>query len=149
MNPCHWLQTDRTVRFGETDAAGVMHFHHLLRWCHEAYEESLQTFGASVEELFPLPGHTPAVALPLIHCSADYRLPLICGDHLSILLLPQQLDPCTFEVRYDFRRDDRTVARGLTRHRSIDAVSRDRCDLPAVMVRWLARSGSAQQPPEG
>ena len=39
----------RSVRFGETDAdqgaAGVMHFQQLLRWCHEAYEESLERFG--------------------------------------------------------------------------------------------------------
>jgi hypothetical protein len=38
MRPDDWLLLCRTVRFGETDAAGVMHFHQLLRWCHEAYE---------------------------------------------------------------------------------------------------------------
>ena len=37
-----WLQLHRVVRFGDTDAAGVMHFHQLLRWCHEAWEESLE-----------------------------------------------------------------------------------------------------------
>ena len=30
-----WLELRRVVRFGDTDAAGVMHFHQLLRWCHE------------------------------------------------------------------------------------------------------------------
>ncbi|MGA0279943.1 MAG: thioesterase family protein, partial [Vulcanococcus sp.] len=45
MNPNSWLMLCRSVRFGETDAAGVMHFQQLLRWCHEAYEESLERFG--------------------------------------------------------------------------------------------------------
>jgi 1,4-dihydroxy-2-naphthoyl-CoA hydrolase len=69
----YWLLLCRTVRFGDTDAAGVMHFHHLLRWCHEAYEESLELYGLPAAEIFPTPGHIPAIALPLVHCSADFR----------------------------------------------------------------------------
>ena len=38
MQPPAWLQLHRKVRFGDTDAAGVMHFHQLLRWSHEAWE---------------------------------------------------------------------------------------------------------------
>ncbi|MEY3545364.1 MAG: hypothetical protein RLZZ247_1521, partial [Cyanobacteriota bacterium] len=34
MNPESWLLLCRTVRFGDTDAAGVMHFPQLLHWCH-------------------------------------------------------------------------------------------------------------------
>ena len=64
MASSHWLQIERTVRFGDTDAAGVMHFHQLLRWCHEAYEESLARYGISAEEIFPRPGQPLAVALP-------------------------------------------------------------------------------------
>jgi hypothetical protein len=33
-----------------------MHFHQLLRWCHEAYEESLEKFGIAATEIFPTPG---------------------------------------------------------------------------------------------
>jgi 1,4-dihydroxy-2-naphthoyl-CoA hydrolase len=45
MKSSDFLLLCRSVRFGDTDAAGVMHFHQLLRWCHEAYEESLEIFG--------------------------------------------------------------------------------------------------------
>ena len=38
----NWLHLNRIVRFGETDAAGVMHFYKLLGWCHESWEASLQ-----------------------------------------------------------------------------------------------------------
>ncbi|KKZ12242.1 MAG: hypothetical protein TE42_05280 [Candidatus Synechococcus spongiarum SP3] len=43
-----WLVIRRTVRFGETDPAGVVHFHYLLHWRHEAYEESLARFGVAI-----------------------------------------------------------------------------------------------------
>ena len=80
MNPADWLLLCRTVRFGDTDAAGVMHFHQLLRWCHEAYVESLERFGIPAAEIFLRPGNIPAVALPIVHCEADYLRPLPSGD---------------------------------------------------------------------
>ena len=141
-----WLLLQRTVRFGDTDAAGVMHFHQLLRWCHEAYEESLEQFGVPASVVFPTPNGAVAVALPIIHCSADFLRPLVCGDSLAVRLVPLRLDPGRFEVSYAFHRgsgDNREVARGLTRHLSIDTGSRRRCPLPAPIERWLQESSLA------
>ena len=103
MHPDDWLLLCRSVRFGDTDAAGVMHFHELLRWCHEAYEESLERFGVTAAEVFPAPGRNLEVALPIVHCEADYRRPLVCGDPLTIRLAPRRLDPCCFEVEFAFQ----------------------------------------------
>ena len=141
-NPCPWLQLQRTVRFGDTDAAGVMHFHQLLRWCHEAYEESLQRFGISAAELFPRPGRTLPVALPIVHCSADFFAPIACGDALKIELIPDQLEAGCFEVSYLFQAKDaqepsRLLARGLTCHRAISLPGRQRCEVPAILQAWL------------
>lgn len=147
MDSTRWLQLQRTVRFGETDAAGVMHFHQLLRWCHEAYEESLERFGIPAHAIFPAPlwaqesGPAPLVALPILHCSADFRRPLICGARLAIQLEPRRLDPGCFEVRYRFQCDGATVATGLTRHLAITSDSRERCPLPEAINRWLEASG--------
>ena len=128
------------MRFGDTDAAGVMHFHQLLRWCHEAYEESLERFGLVASEMFPSPGHTPDVALPIGHCSADYRRPLQVGDPLAIRLEPLRLDPGSFEIRFVFQCEGDEVARALTRHLAIDPLSRKRCSLPEPIQRWLEAS---------
>ena len=141
MTPESWLLLCRTVRFGDTDAAGVMHFHHLLRWCHEAYEESLERFGIAAAEVFPAPGRSLAVALPIVHCEADFRRPLICGDPLAIALSPLRLDPGSFEVAYRFSRDGDEVARALTRHLAIESDGRSRCSLPPPLQRWLEASG--------
>ncbi|MCX5952571.1 MAG: thioesterase family protein [Cyanobacteria bacterium] len=138
---CPWLQLQRTVRFGDTDAAGVMHFHQLLRWCHEGYEESLQRFGIAPAALFPTPQHKPEVALPIVHCRADFRRPLVVGDELGVVLTPTRLDPSGFEVAYRFVLADEEVARGLTRHLAINATNRQRCPLPDAIQRWLEAAG--------
>ena len=135
-----WLDLHRRVRFGDTDAAGVMHFHQLLRWCHEAYEESLEHFGVAAAEVFPTPGSLLEVALPIVHCSADYFRPLVCGDAITIRLEPVRLDLGSFEVRYRFERQGEEVARGLTRHLAIENPSRRRCGLPTAINRWLEAS---------
>lgn len=157
MESPHWLRLERRVRFGDTDAAGVIQFHQLLRWCHEAYEESLERFGISAAEIFPRPqwamdqppgqpatldttGAPPSIALPIVHCSADYRRPLVCGDCLAISLEPRLLDPGSFEVIYLFTCDGQAAARGLTRHRAITVSTRQACALPAGISTWLAAS---------
>jgi 1,4-dihydroxy-2-naphthoyl-CoA hydrolase len=142
--PSTWLQLQRCVRFGDTDAAGVMHFHQLLRWCHEAYEESLERFGLPAASVFPRPewaGESPAVALPIVYCQAEFRRPLLTGDQLLISLRPEALGPEGFEVSYSFEREGQPVAQGLTRHWAIAAALRQRCALPEGIRRWLEASG--------
>ncbi len=166
LDPSSWLLLQRSVRFGDTDAAGVMHFHQLLRWCHEAYEESLERFGIAAAAVFPTPGAAPAVALPIVRCSAEFRRPLVCGDRLTIRLEPRRLDPGRFEVRYQFclgaggpapasepgagaetgAGASQEVAQGLTDHLAIAAATRRRCDLPEPIARWLEASGLGQGP---
>jgi 1,4-dihydroxy-2-naphthoyl-CoA hydrolase len=138
-DPSSWLTLHRTVRFGDTDAAGVMHFHQLLRWCHEAYEESLERFGIPAAEVFPSPTAILEVALPIVHSSAEYLQPLVCGDRLIILLQPQRLRADSFEVWYEFSSDNprKVVARAITRHRAINSATRKACELPHTICRWL------------
>ena len=140
MNPSSWLEFHRRVRFGDTDAAGVVYFAHLLRWCHEGYEESLERFGVAAAEVFPTPGSLLEVALPIVHCSADYFRPLVCGDAITIRLEPVRLDLGSFEVRYRFERQGEEVARGLTRHLAIENPRRRRCGLQPAINRWLEAS---------
>jgi 1,4-dihydroxy-2-naphthoyl-CoA hydrolase len=149
-DPADWLVLRRLVRFGDTDAAGVMHFHQLLRWCHEAWEESLERFGIPAAEIFPTPVATPARALPVVHCDADYWRPLVCGAPLTIRLEPQRLEPSSFEVVYRFhgegRGEGRDVARARLRHVAIDPATRQRQALPDAIEQWLMASAAAASP---
>ena len=141
MNPANWLTLQRSVRFSDTDAAGVMHFQALLGWAHQAWEESLERYGLEAGSIFPGGREKPpGVALPIIHCSADFRAPLQMGDVVSIRLEPKRLDRGSFEVVSRYHLGEREVARACLRHLAIDAVSRSRCPLPEGLDRWLEAS---------
>nr|WP_269623564.1 acyl-CoA thioesterase [Prochlorococcus marinus] len=135
-----FLHLQRTVRFGDTDAAGVIHFHHLLRWCHEAWEESLENYGLQAVEIFPSSKDLAvdlSIALPIVHCEADFFSPIRISEKLAIELCPVRLDISSFEVQYKFQSDRSNVAVALIRHRSINPDTRSLCELPNKIHLWL------------
>lgn len=148
MRRPHWLELSRKVRFSDTDAAGVMHFQHLLGWCHQGWEESLDRFGINAAAVFPGGRNDqPSTALPIIHCHADYRAPLQVGDEVTLELQPTRLNIGSFEVITRFRLETREVALGCVRHLAIDPSSRERCGLPEPIERWLEASALGQIQP--
>ncbi len=131
------------VRFGDTDAAGVLHFHNLLRWSHEAWEESLEKYGLNSSDIFPTglqKERKLQVALPVVHCEGKFRLPIETGDQLKIILFPEKTETSGFQVHSKFQREGKDVAFGLIRHLSIDADTRQRCPLPDDISLWLEAS---------
>ena len=140
MKKARWLQLERHVRFGDTDAAGVMHFHQLLRWCHEAWEESLELYGVEAKTIFPGcrdQKHWPDIALPVVHCSANFQRAVHGGDQLMVKVAPQRIDQSSFEVRSQFLLKEQDVATGLIRQVAIHSETRRRCPLPDAISRWL------------
>ncbi len=139
-NPIDWLLLQRIVRFGDIDSAGVIHFHHLLRWSHEAWEESLHIYGLKAIDIFPSLIDSNSfihVALPIVHCEADFFAPVRLANELEIELSPLRLDAGSFQVKYVFKKGDILVASSLIRHRAIYTDSRHPCDLPEGIDRWL------------
>lgn len=132
---------NRTIRFHETDAAGVVYFANVLTLCHEAYEASLAAAGIDVRVFFG----GGLLAVPVVHASVDFRRPLHCGDRLAIALTPHPLDATTFEIHYHLSNfEQKTVATALTRHVCIDSASRQRHGFSPELVQWLQ---SAAPPP--
>jgi len=112
-NPREWLCLKRTVRFGETDAAGVVHFLELFRWCHEAWEESLEKYGIVLQEIFPTTQINLSqldVALPVVHCEANYFQPLYVGDIINIELNPEKINESSFVLRFKFKKNGEKIA---------------------------------------
>jgi 4-hydroxybenzoyl-CoA thioesterase len=91
---------ERSVRFEEVDAAGIVFFARFLSYGHEAMEAF---FGA-------LPGgyHDVVVrrriGFPAVHVEADYAAPLRFGDTLSIALDITKIGTTSFTLRYRMKR---------------------------------------------
>ncbi len=127
---------NRTVRFQDTDAAGVVYFANVLSMCHEAYEASLAASGIDLQSFFS----NRAVAVPIIHASVDFRRPMFCGDLLLIRVTSQQLSSDRFEIAYQIvaaSPSEQQLAAAITRHVSIDPTTRTRIQLPEAIVQWL------------
>ncbi|HBE20632.1 MAG TPA: 1,4-dihydroxy-2-naphthoyl-CoA hydrolase [Cyanobacteria bacterium UBA11149] len=130
---------NRTIRFQDTDAAGVVYFANVLSICHEAYEESLAIAGINLKTFFSHSG----TAIPIIHTSVDFFAPMFCGDKLLIHLTPQELGDTKFEISYEIVADSSSqvkLAKALTRHVCINPITRTRTPFPEEIVAWLRKS---------
>ena len=142
-NPREWLFLKRTVRFGDTDAAGVVHFLELFRWCHETWEESLEKYGIVLQEIFPTTPMNSSqldVALPIVHCEANYFQPLYVGDIINIELYPERINESSFVLRFKFTKNDDQICSTNIKHVSINPITRKKCLLSKQINVWLNES---------
>jgi len=142
-NPREWLFLQRTVRFGETDAAGVVHFLQLFKWCHEAWEESLEKYGIVLKDIFPTTQILTSqleVSLPVVHCEANYFKPLYVGDFLNIELYPEKTDESSFLLRFKFQKNGEQISTTQIKHVSINPITRQKCLLSKQINLWLEES---------
>ena len=144
-NPRDWLCLRRTVRFGETDAAGVVHFLQLFKWCHEAWEESLEKYGIAIKDIFPTAQMNMgehSVSLPVVHCEANYFQPLYVGDTINIELYPEKINESSFVLRFKFKKNGEQIGTTCIKHVSINPITREKCELSKQINLWLHESSS-------
>ena len=111
MKPNNWLILKRKVRFGDCDSAGVIHFHNLLRWSHESWEESLDIYGIPHQDIFPLHDtHKNQIILPIVNCEANFLSPIKIGDLITIRIFPKKINDHLFQVNTLFLKDEINLA---------------------------------------
>ena len=141
MKPNNWLILKRKVRFGDCDSAGVIHFHNLLRWAHESWEESIDKYGIPHQDIFPdANSHKNQIIFPIVNCEANFLSPIKIGDLLSIKISPKKINNHLFQVNTFFLKDEINVAEGKIIHCSLDVDSKLKVKLPDQLERWIEAS---------
>jgi len=134
----------RTIRFQDTDAAGVVYFAQILSICHEAYEASLRASGLELQQFFS----RGAIAVPITHTAADFHRPLVCGDAITVELAPTQTDEHRFEIQYRvLQAGGKVAAIANTRHVCIETATRQRHPLTPELTQWLQQWRQADSSP--
>jgi 1,4-dihydroxy-2-naphthoyl-CoA hydrolase len=138
----------RTVRFADTDAAGVVFFARYLAMCHEAYEEALAGAGLPLARFFADTG----LVVPIAKSEASYLRPLECGDRLRIEVTPARLTEHSFALAFTIWKiipaasnsagaavpaTEKRAAVARTEHVCIDARTRERQALPPALAAWV------------
>ena len=145
IKPKNWLLFNRIVRFGDCDPAGVIHYYKLFRWCHEAWEESLQIYGLNLKDIFPVHSMnsiTPRILLPIVFCKANYLSPLTTGDNLMIKLDPEIIDSTSFQLKINIQCNQLHSSSAIIKHIAIDSNTKKRCKLPKSIILWIEDSNS-------
>ena len=141
MKSNNWLLLKRKVRFGDCDSAGVIHFHNLLRWAHESWEESIDNYGIPYQDIFPDSFSSKnQIIFPIVNCEANFSSPINIGDLLLIKLLPKKINNHLFQVNTIFSKNEINVAEGKIIHCSLDVDSKRKVNLPDNLERWIEAS---------
>lgn len=136
---------ERTVRFADTDAAGVVYFANILSFCHEAYEAALMAAGLDLRRFFT----NPDLAIPIVATEAKFLQPLFCGDWVEIKLEPSLTGVDSFTIAYTLSKTskleesqapDQLIALASTKHVCIVPQQRQRHPLPQEILDWLLPS---------
>ena len=140
MRADNWLLLEKKVKFGDCDSAGVIHFHNLLRWAHESWEESMEIYGINLKEIFPSMKNDTKKIFPIINCEANFLYPIELGDKLKINILPKKINNHLFEVNISFYKNTIKVAKTKVTHCVLDIVGRKKVDLPESLELWIEAS---------
>lgn len=126
----------RTIRFQDTDAAGVVYFANVLSICHEAYEASLAATGTDLKAFFT----QGLIAVPIVHAHIDFMQPLFCGEVYHVEVTPHALSDSKFETTYRVTAStnaDKTYSQATMRHVCIDTTTRTPTSFPQFLRHWL------------
>ena len=119
----------------------MIHFHNLLRWAHESWEESIDIYGIPYQDIFPdANSYKNQIICPIVNCEANFLLPIKIGDLLSIKLFPKKINNHLFQVNTLFLKDEINVAEGKIIHCSLDVDSKLKVKLPDQLERWIEAS---------
>lgn len=128
----------RTIRFADTDAAGIVYFARYLSICHEAYEEALAVTGINLATFFTDTG----LVIPIAKSEASYLRPLACGEKIRVDVTPARFSDNSFALDFIVWKIDASGAAkrasvARTEHVCISSKTRERQSLPLALAAWV------------
>ena len=98
------------VRFGDTDAAGIVFFPNFYKWMDEAAHEFFTELGHSTSELLS----KEKISMPLLDSKCEFKKPLFFEDEVIVKTEVVELHNKVFKLSHTFFRGDLLVAEGYT-----------------------------------
>jgi YbgC/YbaW family acyl-CoA thioester hydrolase len=95
------FSTRITVRFGDTDPAGLVYYPNLFHYLHVAMEEFFAArCGISYQKLIG----DERIGFPTVNAQAEFLLPLIYGDEAEVEVLVSNVGRSSATFDYSIRR---------------------------------------------
>jgi len=127
------LRDHFTVRLKHSDAAGVIFFANAFQVEQEFFERWLESGGLSLRGMLD-GSHAPT---PVVHCEADYRMPIRCGDRLTARIDAIEIGRSAFTLSWKFSLGDAQAIAARVKRVAIDRRAGESTDLPEAFREWL------------
>lgn len=123
------------VRMHDTDMAGILYFARQFRFAHDALEDFFAAEGMDFNALFHKESFVPVI----VHCEADYFVPLKVGDRLETHLTVERLGTTSFTLFYQIFRDGELIGTVKTVHVTLTRETRKKIPMPENLREILSR----------
>lgn len=98
------------VRFGDTDAAGIVFFPNFYKWMDEASHEFFAKLGHPTSRLLSV----EKVATPLLESKCEFKKPLFFEDEVVLRTEVLEIHNKVFKLAHTFYRGQTLIATGYT-----------------------------------
>jgi acyl-CoA thioester hydrolase len=95
------------VRFGETDAAGIVYFANYFKWMDQAFHELAGSLGIATPKLLE-----ERLGMPLVEAHCEYVKPLYCDDMIKVVTTIPEIKDKVIRFSHEIYREDTLVAKG-------------------------------------
>ena len=130
------------VRLPLTDAAGVLFYARIFELEQELFERWLELGGFSLKDM--LESRFPPT--PVVHCEANYRMPVRCGDRLTARIDAIEIGRSGFTLSWKFSLEQSLAMSARVKRVAIDRRAGESMDRPEAFRAWLeetmSRTGS-------
>jgi 4-hydroxybenzoyl-CoA thioesterase len=132
MNPADFSE-HLVVRLPHTDAAGVIFYPRIFEIEQELFERWLELGGFSIREML----NGRLAPTPIVHCEADYRLPVRAGDTMTAQLAGIDIGRSGYTLQWAFARGKEPAISVRVKRVAIDPRLGESIDLPDAFRQWL------------
>jgi YbgC/YbaW family acyl-CoA thioester hydrolase len=130
--------THHTVRFAETDPAGIVFFARYFEYAHMAYEDMLVAGGLPLSHFFE-----NQCGMPLVHSEASYSKPCRLGERLQLQLEVDKIGNRSMRYAVEIRGADQGLrARVILTHAILDLSTGKTVAVPEDLLGALRQSGA-------
>jgi acyl-CoA thioester hydrolase len=95
------------VRFGETDAAGIVYYPNFYKWMDQASHEMFGAIGYSTRKLL-----TEQLGIPLLEAHCQFRRPLLFEDRAKVVSTVLEVGNKTVKIGHVVYRGEEVIAEG-------------------------------------
>ncbi|WP_439021953.1 acyl-CoA thioesterase [Bacillus thuringiensis] len=96
------------VRWGNTDAAGIVFYPNFYKWMDDATHEFLAAIGSPSSTLYV----EQQISVPLLEANCQFKSPLFFEDHVTVRSSVVEMHQKVFKISHMFFKDEKMVAEG-------------------------------------